>query len=266
MHESQERINFFPIAEDINILDASPIVYLKDIRSLVIADVHLGLETIMAEDGVAVLKTQTEKLTKKILFYIKKIKPIRLIINGDLKHSFNEPTKVENREVKEFLNVVSLFIREVVIVKGNHDVFLSWVTRDIENCKLVEDLVIERYFFTHGHKNLPEDLPESVEFVLIGHEHPLFHVKLDELQVVKMKSLLIGPLNKEKEKKVKHRKLIVLPAFSSYSGGNPITPKDQSSLLSPILRNNVELSEFESFVLLESANDVLHFPPFKKWY
>jgi len=43
-------------------------------------------------------------------------------------------------------------------------------------------------------------------------------------------------------------------------------PKDQSSLLSPILRNNVELLEFESFVLLESANDVLHFPPFKKWY
>jgi len=266
MPEKQERINFFHIAENICILDSSPVVYLKDANSFVIADVHLGLETIMSEDGVTIFETQTEKLTNKILFYIKKIKPKKLIINGDLKHSFNEPTKFENREVKEFLNLVSLFIKEVIIVKGNHDVFLSWVTRDIERCNLVDDLVIGRYFFTHGHKNLPDVLPESVEFVIIGHEHPLFYVKLDELQVIKQKSLLMGPLNKGDERRTKSRKLIVLPAFSSYSGGNSIMPKDQASLLSPILRNNVDLLEFESFVLLENENEILHFPPFKKWY
>jgi putative SbcD/Mre11-related phosphoesterase len=247
------------MSSSIYIIDASPILFLEDVSALVIADLHLGYEAIMLEDGTYSPYNQTEELIEIVTKYLQELKPEKLILNGDIKHSFHEPTKIENRDVKNFLNSIVKHVKELHIVRGNHDVYLTWVVRDIKNAIIHEtDYSLGRYYFTHGDKNLPKTLLKNIEFAIIAHEHPIFSARVNGFQKIKSPTYLLGPLL------FKKAKLIVLPAFSSYSTGTPINPRTRNFLLSPILREEVNLEEFELFVLSEDK-DVLHFPSFKLW-
>lgn len=250
----------YSMISTIQIIDASPILFLEDESALVIADLHLGYEAIMLEDGTYSPYNQTEELIEIITDYIGVLEPKKLILNGDTKHSFHELTKIENRDVKNFLNSVAPLVKELHIIRGNHDVYLNWVVRDIKNAIYHEiGYNLGKYYLTHGDKNLPKTLLKEIEYVIIAHEHPIFSTQVDGLQKIKSPTYLFGPL------KQRSAKLIVMPAFSSYSTGTPIHPKSKESLLSPILREEVDLEDFELFVLSEDKN-VLHFPSFKLWY
>ncbi|MHA1259523.1 MAG: hypothetical protein ACTSRO_07775 [Candidatus Heimdallarchaeaceae archaeon] len=100
-------ISYTFIDENIKIVNVEPILFLEDIDSMVIADLHLGIEAIMLEDGTLTPYNQTNKIIEKVTRYLKSIKPKKLILNGDVKHSFQEAIKVENRDVKRFLTAVS---------------------------------------------------------------------------------------------------------------------------------------------------------------
>lgn len=253
-------VSRYQINPQIEIIDALPILYLVDEEAMVLADLHLGIEAIMSEDGSFSPYNQTKELTKLVIDYLRVIKPKLLILNGDIKHSFHEPTKIENRDVKGFLEAISLYVKEIHLIKGNHDLFLSWAIKDIENVNFYEESFSKgQYYFTHGDKQLPESLPKEINYVIIAHEHPVFSSKINNLQKLKAPTFLLGPLNN------KEAKLIVLPALSSYSVGNPIYPYHKDNLLSPILKENAILPEFELFVL-DEKKEVLHFPSFKLWY
>jgi len=249
----------FALTPEAFIIDGSPILYLNDIKALVFADFHLGIESIMADDGSFSLKKQTYNMTEQVIHYIQELKPKIIILNGDIKHSFSEPTKFENREVKYFLQKIGPHVKSIEIVKGNHDVLLNWATRDIPNCNIYDEYFNGQYFFVHGHKLLPKNLPKQVEFVIIGHEHPVFSAKVHQLQKIQQKTFLLGPL------KNCSANLIVSPAISRYSIGMPINPNNQDALLSPILREQVDLKQFEAFVL-GGDKEIFHFPKFIRWY
>jgi len=251
--------SFFKINENLQIVDSKPILFLKDVNTLVLADLHIGFESIMLEDGTSAPFNQTQELANLIGEYLKHLNPDKLVLNGDVKHSFHEPTKIENRDVKKFLQSVSPLVKEVHIVKGNHDTFLNWVVRDFQNAIFHEShYVLGKYFFTHGDDHLPENLPDNVQYVIIAHEHPVLAARINGLQKIRSPAFLMGPLIN------KSAKIIVLPAFSSYSTGTPIHPSNVKNLLSPILREDVDLSDFELFVLSETK-EVFHFPSFKLW-
>ncbi|MCE7742334.1 MAG: metallophosphoesterase [Candidatus Heimdallarchaeota archaeon] len=246
------------IKPNLQIVDNQPILLLEDINSLVIADLHLGVEAIMQEEGSFVPHNLTTQIIESLTEYIKDLKPDKLILNGDVKHSFQEPTKIENRDVKKFLKKISSLVPEVHIVKGNHDVFLSWAIQNIENIFLhSSSFSIKGYYFVHGDKKL-EDIPaEEIEYIIIGHLHPVFESRVDGLQKVRNPTFLVGPLEEMSQT------LIVMPAFTKYSSGSPIDPKSQSHYIVPILREYADLQNYELYVLGE--NDVFHFPELKLW-
>ena len=247
------------ISDTISIIDGMPIMYLEDLEALVLTDLHLGIEAIMSEDGTFSPFNQTQKQIETISGYLSSIKPKILILNGDIKHSFHEPTRIENRDVKNFLRSISLLVNEIHITKGNHDVFLNWVVRDIQNATFHEDhCVLKQYFFTHGDKSLPSELSNEIEYVIIGHEHPVLHANVNGFQKVRVPIFLKGPFSNRKAQ------LIVQPSFTDYSSGTPIHPLSKENLLSPILREEVDLSLFEIFALNEDK-EVLKFPSLDKW-
>ncbi|MHA2358081.1 MAG: metallophosphoesterase [Candidatus Heimdallarchaeaceae archaeon] len=251
--------SFFKIEENLLIVDSKPLLYLKDVNTLVLADLHIGFESIMLEDGTSAPFNQTQELADLISNYIRLLKPDKLVLNGDIKHSFHELTKIENRDVKKFLQAVSPLVKEVHIIKGNHDTFLNWVVRDIENATFHEShYVLGKYFFTHGDEHLPDSISSEVQYVIIAHEHPVLAARINGLQKIRSLAFLFGPL------KNRTSKIIVLPAFSSYSTGTPIHPSNVKHLLSPILREEADLLDFELFVLSDSK-EVFHFPSFKLW-
>lgn len=248
----------YPITQNIAIFLGYPFLFIKDIDAVVAADVHLGIEAIMAEDGAYIPQKKTAEIIRDFKYVLTILKPSSLILLGDVKHSYSEPTKIENKEVDSFLREIQNYVEKIEIVRGNHDIFLNWVTNKIENVSVHDDLKIEKYYFTHGHKPLPV-LPEEIEYVFIGHEHPIFKYRVNNLQLIKAPVFLVGPIINS------NAKLIVLPAFSPYSLGVAVSPDNQSSLLSPILQTQVDLSKFESYVLGDN-NTIFHFPEFESWY
>ena len=251
-------VTSFDITENLSIVGNLPLLYIKDINALVAADLHLGVEAVMLNDGSFAPHNQTDYVVETLSFYLKKLKPKLLILNGDVKHSFQEPTKMENRDVKKFLNDICSLVPEVHIIKGNHDLFLSWAIKDIPNIKFhTSSLILENYYFTHGDKEVEQKLPESIEYIIIGHLDPVMQARLNGLQKVRSPTFLLGPL------KSRNHKLLILPAFTEYSSGCPIHPNSTGHLIVPILQEDADIEDFELYVL--GKEEVFHFPELKLW-
>ena len=234
-------------------------MYIQDERILVIADLHLGIEAIMSEDGTYLAHNQTQDIIEQVTYYLKELQPNELILNGDVKHSFHEPTKIENRDVQKFLKAISPHVKKISITQGNHDVFLNWAIKGITNIDFYKSYYTRgSYLFTHGDKELPKEIPEEIRYIIIGHEHPILEARINKLQKIRAPAFVVVPIKK------RNITLIVLPAFSAYSSGTPINPANKDNLLSPILRNDVDLSECQLYVL-DKKGEVFHFPSFKEW-
>jgi putative SbcD/Mre11-related phosphoesterase len=179
-------------------------------NNLIIADLHLGYEVAMAKEGFYLPRVFHETVVK-LEMLLKKEKPKRLVINGDLKHSF-VPEWRERKELEAFFDRISPLVEEVVLVRGNHDVGILWLKE--LGVEVLDELEIGSWKLVHGHK-----LVEGERFI-IGHEHPAIRLRDEVGALIKVPVFLIG------------EKLIVVPAFSPWAYGNDVLRE----VVSPFLR------------------------------
>ncbi len=183
---------------------------LKAGNALIIADLHIGFEEAMAREGNYVPKLLGE-VTSSLQSLLERERPKRLIINGDLKHSF-VPLRREKLELETFFGALESYTDEIMLVRGNHDVGVAWL-REL-GVEVVESLELGRWKLVHGHR-----LEEGERFI-IGHEHPAVRLRDEVGASVKVSVFLKG------------ESLIVLPAFSPWAYGNDVT----RGIVSPFLR------------------------------
>ncbi|GAB6135931.1 metallophosphoesterase [Thermococcus prieurii] len=179
-------------------------------RNLIIADLHLGYEIAMAREGFYLPRVFHE-IVGDLKGLIERERPKRLIINGDLKHSFI-PEWRERAELRSFFEEIGPLVEEIVLVRGNHDVGTLWL-REL-GVEVVDELELGRWKLVHGHK-----VVEGERFI-IGHEHPAIRLRDEVGAIVKVPAFLLG------------EKLIVLPAFSPWAYGNDVLRE----IVSPFLR------------------------------
>jgi metallophosphoesterase superfamily enzyme len=91
------------------------------------------------------------------------------------------------------------------------------------------------YLFTHGHKKI--SYPKDFHTLIIGHEEPAIILK-EGFDKIKLPALLYGKMKNGK-------RIICLPAFSYLSSGTEVNVVDKEDLLSPILKEDVDLDELE---------------------
>jgi len=85
------------------------------------------------------LEKYYDEILKHLNEILKKVKPEKIIINGDLKHEFGNISEQEWREVLKLLAFIGGKCNEVIIVKGNHD----WLVLEYEQAgKLVKESLI----------------------------------------------------------------------------------------------------------------------------
>ncbi|QDA30648.1 metallophosphoesterase [Thermococcus indicus] len=179
-------------------------------RDLVIADLHIGFETSLAREGNYV-PNLLEQLIRKVLAVVRSERPKRLIIDGDLKHSF-VPFRQEREELGRFFDALEGEVDEIIVVRGNHDPGILWLRE--RGVEIVEGLEVGGWTLVHGHR-----LEEGERFI-IGHEHPAIRLRDEVGASVKVPAFLWG------------ERLIVLPAFSPWAYGNDVTRE----IVSPFLR------------------------------
>jgi len=190
-------------------------------KNLIISDIHLGLEDTynIAGNQIPIL---VEKLIDKIIELQEKTKTKRLIINGDLKHSFS-PIKEEFIVLDYFFKRLGDYFNDFIIIKGNHDTGIDWLSKYGD---VLEYKKLYGYTITHGHKKI-----EGKKFI-IGHEHPILKLRDEVGATIRVKTFLVSD------------NVIVLPAFSPWSYGNDIL----QHTVSPYTKN---IENFRALVYLD---------------
>ena len=231
--------------ESIYIIPGEPALYISKYDAIIINDLHLGFEEALARGldysdkaakyfpGMIVPRIQLKKIKESLRNIYNLVKPRRIIINGDLKHAFDRLLRQERRETRELLEFIlnDLGIKDLKIIRGNHDNFLRMILRDygLELQRELEiDIGSEKILVTHGHVDV--DITEY-DAVIIGHEHP----SLRCFGTYKLPSFLFIPTRTDNY-------VIVVPAIGPYQSGTTITPS-ASEYLSPIIKKHCVIEQ-----------------------
>lgn len=186
-----------------------------DKKYLVVGDLHLGFEESLNETGVFVNREMFKEMKKEFEEVFKKIGKVdKIILLGDVKHNFS---KNLNQEWREVLNLFDYFIDEkkvveIVITKGNHDNYLSNITRG-KKVRLVECYSVGETCFFHGNKIYDGMNDKKIKRWVFGHMHPAIILE-DNGKKEKYKCFLMG--------KYGGREVIVLPSFSNIRIGSDV--------------------------------------------
>ena len=209
--------------------------YLEDISAVVVSDIHLGYEDVLAMNGIFIPRVQSQMIYDTVDLIIKRYKPDKFIIDGDLKHEFSRNTPQEWDDVYELLERIGKK-SEPIVVKGNHDNYVANIASKL-NLRTYDIYKEGRYTFHHGHKAFRWD-----EFAIIGNEHPAVGLRDSVDSVLKLHGFLY----------FKKERLIVLPAMSIYAGGSDILKNDISS---PVLKK-VELNDGRVYGLWDAYGTI----------
>ncbi|MEZ0345718.1 MAG: metallophosphoesterase [Infirmifilum sp.] len=208
-------------------------LYLKRLNALVVADLHIGYEEALSEDGIFIPPVQASEIREMLARMVDETAASRIILLGDIKHEFGDVTRQEWRETSELLSYLLEDLKlKIDVVRGNHDNYLISLLKKM-NIPLHDPYLLEgEILLFHGHKPLPiEGFEEKVKTIVMGHEHPALTLR-DELGArVKLKALLDG--------EYMGKRVLVLPALSPLMPGTEVNI--ERSLLSPLLREaNIE--------------------------
>ena len=234
-------------------------------NTIIISDIHIGYEEMLNRKGFLIPRLQFDDMLKrveKIFGLLEGKRAERVIINGDLKHEFGSISEQEWRNTLKFIDLLSKYCNEVIIVKGNHDMILGPIARK-RNVKVVDYYMIDcntdelinknsltkkifknktnKILVIHGDKIPDKKILEQVDTIIIGHEHPAISLR-EGARVEQFKCFLKG--------KFKGKNLIVLPSFNTMIEGTDLL---RDKVLSPFLKQN--LDDFEVYAVEDKIYD-----------
>ncbi|HIJ11351.1 MAG: phosphoesterase [Nanoarchaeota archaeon] len=190
------------ILPNIKIIDLA--LWLEKEQALIISDLHLGYEEMLEKRGILTPKVQLKDIIERLNNILKNIKPKTIIINGDLKHEFGNILNQEWRDTLRLFNFLEKHCEEIIIVKGNHDLFLGPLAKR-NNIQLLKHIEMNDILIAHG-----DELIDKGKTIIIGHDHPAITLT-DNNKKEKFKCFLKGKWNK--------KNLIVMPSFHTLTTG-----------------------------------------------
>jgi putative SbcD/Mre11-related phosphoesterase len=248
-------------------------------KTLLIADPHIGWENELQGKGIHV-PSQTIKLFDKLTNLITQHTPDSLVILGDVKYTVIKAERSEWHDIPDFFNKLSTKIKDISIVRGNHDANLEHLLP--ENVKMfpASGAVIGDVGVFHGHKWPSPELLKCKTLVM-GHLHPVvvfrdpagFKITRQvwmkancstdgltrvflEKHGVKVEGSTEKTLMKHYGFKAKTSELLIMPSFNDFLGGRPINeahPKKETggeTLIGPVLRSEaVDVANSELYLL-----------------
>jgi len=172
---------------------------------LVVSDLHLGKSATFRARGLAVPEGSTQADLLRLDELIKTTNARQLVIAGDLIHSADGWNETTRTELIDWLDKIDL---PTVLTEGNHD---QRSLRAIQSLPItvVSEIEIDGILITHDPANLRPN-----QAGIAGHLHPGIRIKESMRRSLKMACFHLNKMNH-----------LVLPAFSEFTGTQPIKPK-----------------------------------------
>jgi len=197
-----------------------PILFIDNEKILIIADLHIGIESELRENGLNT-PSQTSNMIDHMISLCKKYRPRDIVLLGDIKHNIPSSTIQERKDIKNFLETIQSY-GNIYIIPGNHDGNIRKMLPEGVIIHPSDGMVFENIGFVHGHR-WPGDKVMQCEQIIISHSHP--NILLTDRLGYKtfepcwIKGKFIKNKLKEKYPDSNDVKIIVMPAFNELCGG-----------------------------------------------
>jgi len=249
------------IHRDLYIVSGYPYLYLEKLKTLILADIHLGYEEAIAQEGIFLPRAQLSHIKLEFNYVLRKLDVESIIVVGDLKHRFDKLSRQEREEIEALVSFLrEKNIKNILLIKGNHDNYVSLVARKL-GVEIRDNLLINDILLVHGHTDPFEtefrDNLSSINLVIYGHEHPSIVLRDSLGRVGKLPIFLETPLRMWG----KSIKAFILPASGYYQLGSSIT-LDPRRYLSPITQRYGLVEEAKPYAILREES-IFEMPPLK---
>ncbi len=218
-------------------------------RIIVIADLHIGYEEMLNEQGVLIPRRMFQDIIKDLNNVFDNIsrgnKGVRendrkkveeIVILGDLKHEFGIVNKQEWKETSDILEMLKKRCEKIVIVKGNHDKIIEPIAR--KNGVDVRDFYVDgEIAFLHGDKMNIEIIDKRIKTIVMGHMHPAVTLKDKYGKSERYKCFLKGIW--------KGKQIFILPSFFPLVEGTDVFVADNK------MGFDFDLSKFDVYAVGE---------------
>jgi DNA ligase-associated metallophosphoesterase len=201
-----------PVAADASadvVLLAGRAAFLPATQTLLVADLHLGKAATFRRAGMAVPEGSAQADLARLVRLVHDSRAARLLILGDLFHARAGCTPAV---LAEFAAARSRFARTFVgLVIGNHDRALGRVPPELGIDSCVPALGEPPFRFVHDPAAAPAE-PDRGAFTVAGHLHPRLAIAAPGGDRVAERCF------------VAEERLLLLPAFGSFTGGHRVEP------------------------------------------
>ena len=226
--------------------------------TLLISDLHLGLEKEMAKKGFR-LPAYSVKMVERVKDTAEKYRTRRLAVLGDVKHTVGKVEDIDWGVVPWFFDTMLDLFEAVDVVPGNHDGNIKTVLPQRVTLHTSQGMVMGkgpgRVGIAHGHA-WPSEEAIATRNLVIGHSHFTYEMRDSlgsrtreavwvraEYDVAElMEGAGYGSGAKGKGK------LTVMPPFNRLVGGQPIN-RSRSFQFGPVLSSrSVSLDDADIFL------------------
>jgi len=253
-------------------------------RILIVADLHIGWEVALAEQGIHI-PSQTPKMKDKLLKLVDLYKPTSLLFLGDVKHTVARVELEEWRDIPDLFEALVQKVGEVKVILGNHDGTLEPLLPSKVQTISSTGIALFDAGFTHGNAWPAPELLQCHSLIM-GHVHPTVAFRdplgfritaqvwvragINGEQMVK--AFLKGTgfrlktdedpfkvLQKNFRVKFKASELYIMPYFNEFLGGRPINRRvtgrsdrmgKSIEYLGPLLRSgSIDIENAETYLL-----------------
>jgi len=244
------------------IIDEPGIIVKSETKSLVLADIHLGIEWGLYRSGITI-PSRMEHILKRIWGSMHEHSPDRIILLGDVKHNVPQISWQERDEIPYFLGSLAEHAH-VDIFPGNHDGGIEYLLPEAGDVTVhpVRGAIIEDVAYLHGH-TWPDPKLLSANFIITAHNHPTIRFT-DSLGYAMVEHSWIRTrlnidifqkhfssleLNKE-SKNWNNPELIIVPSFNELCGGVAFNESLHDDLLGPMFSSGgVDIDKAEVYLL-----------------
>jgi putative SbcD/Mre11-related phosphoesterase len=226
--------------------------------TLLISDLHLGLEKEMAKKGFR-LPAYSVKMVERVKDMAEKYNTKRLAVLGDVKHTVGKVEDIDWGVVPWFFDTLLDLFEAVDVVPGNHDGNIRTVLPQKVTLHTSQGMVMGagsgRIGVAHGHA-WPSEEAIATRNLVIGHSHFTYEMR-DSLGSRTREAVWVraeydvAELMKGAgyESRLKGKgKLTVMPPFNRLVGGQPIN-RSRSFQFGPVLSSrSVSLEDADIFL------------------
>jgi putative SbcD/Mre11-related phosphoesterase len=195
-------------------------VLIVDNKILVIADLHIGIESELREQGINT-SSKLNTMKNHLILLCEKYKPKEIILLGDIKHNIPSSTIQERKDVKNFLEIIKNY-GIIHIIPGNHDGNIQKISPLDVNIHPSDGFIIKNLGFIHGHRWPSEEIMQCKQ-IISAHSHPAImltdRLGYKSFEPCWIKSKFIKNKLREKYPNSTNPEILIMPAFNPLCGG-----------------------------------------------